>query len=99
MRGSERMCSRPGRYGRHMCTLIRMLLVVLPLAVLAPACDEEGARHGSKSDASLQRAMLSEGYSLLYADTTQIRRIGLVLHLKAGSQEFDDALTEVGRFG
>jgi len=76
-----------------------MLVILLPLAVLAPACDEEGARHGQGSDASQQRAMLSEGYSLLYADATKIDRIGLVLYVKVESQEFDDVVTEVSRFG
>ena len=69
------------------------------LAVLAPACDRDGGRHGQGSDASQQRAMLSEGYSLLYADATKIDRVGLVLYVKKESQEFDDVVTEVSRFG
>jgi hypothetical protein len=69
------------------------------LAVLAPACDQDGARHGQGSDVSEQRAMLSEGYSLLYADASKIDRVGLVLYVKKESQEFDDVVTEVSKFG
>jgi hypothetical protein len=69
------------------------------LAVLTPACDRHGARHGQGSDVSRQRAMLSEGYSLLYADAVKIDRIGLVLYVKVESQEFNDVVTEISRFG
>jgi len=69
------------------------------MAVLAPACDKDGARHGQGSDLSEQRTMLSEGYSLLYADATKMDRVGLVLYVKKESQEFDDVVTEISKFG
>ena len=77
----------------------RVLLVLSTLAVLAPACDRGGARRDAGSDVSRQRAMLSEGYSLLYADASKIDRLGLVLYAKFESQEFDDVITEISRFG
>jgi len=73
--------------------------MVSTLAVLTPACDKDGARHGKGSDVSQQRAMLSEGYSLLYADATKIDRVNLALYVKKESQEFDDVVTEVAKFG
>src|SRR5689334_9124330 len=82
-----------------MHALTRTLAILLPLAVLTPACDEAGAGHGQGSDTDPQRAMLSEGYSLLYADAKKIDRFGLVLYVKRESQEFDDVVTEVSRFG
>ena len=78
---------------------IRLLLMLSALAVLAPACDQDDARLGQGSDLSQQRVMLSEGYSLLYADATKIDRMGLVLYVKKESQEFDDVVTEVSRYG
>jgi hypothetical protein len=66
---------------------------------LAPACDKSGARHDTGAGVSQQRAMLSEGYSLLYIDATKIDRLGLVLYAKVESQEFDDVITEISRFG
>lgn len=88
----------------HYCPVVmrastRVLLLLSTLAVLAAACDRDGARHGNGSDVSRQRAMLSEGYSLLYADASKIDRVGLVLFVKRESQEFDDVVTEVSRFG
>jgi len=77
----------------------RILLMLLPLAVLAPACDKDGAQYNPESGMSRQRAMLSEGYSLLYADATRIDRADLILYVKAESQEFNDVITEISRFG
>src|SRR5690349_1691306 len=75
------------------------VLILSTLAVLTPACDGDGAHGGKGTDVSQQRAMLSQGYSLLYADASKIDRVGLVLYVKRESQEFDDVVTEVSRFG
>jgi hypothetical protein len=73
--------------------------MVSALAVLAPACDRDGARRDRQVGVSQQRVMLSEGYSLLYADASKIGRVRLVLYVKVESQEFNDVVTEVSRFG
>lgn len=75
----------------------RDLLILLPLAVWLAACDADGARSGPGPDA--QRSMLSEGYSLLYADAAKIDRVELVLYVKSESEEFHDLVTEISRFG
>lgn len=99
MRGSERMAAPAGDYcSVVMCASIRVLLMLSTLAVLAPACDN-GPRDERPSDVSRQRARLSEGYSLLYADATKIDGVGLVLHVNVESREFDDVVTAVSRFG
>jgi hypothetical protein len=48
---------------------------------------------------SAQRAMLSEGYSMLYTDASHIGMIDLVLYVKVESQEFNDVITEISTYG
>jgi hypothetical protein len=79
---------------------IRILhLLLLPLAAGLWACDQVGADRDAQAALSEQRAMLSEGYSLLYADATKIENFNLVLFFKIESQEFNDLLTVISRFG
>lgn len=69
----------------------------LMLLLAAAACSSgDAAREPS---AGAQRAMLSEGYSLLYADASSLDRVHLILWVKFESQEFDDVITEISRYG
>lgn len=70
---------------------------LLPLMVLAvAACSRGDAARGPALDA--QRVVLSEGYSMLYADASSLDLIHLILYVKLESQEFEDVITEISGF-
>ena len=58
----------------------------------------DGARN-PVAGLSPQRAMLSEGYSMLYADATTIDRVELALYVRTESQAFNDVITAVSAYG
>ena len=48
---------------------------------------------------SEQRLMLSEGYSLLYTDASNLDLVGLILYVKVESDEVDEIVTAIAKFG
>lgn len=83
--------------------VVSVVLALLALAVVA-ALELTGCSGGDASPEpgaglNAQRTMLSEGYSLLYADATKIDRVELVLYVKVESQEFNDVITAVSAYG
>lgn len=67
------------------------------LALVAAACSRGDAARGPALDA--QRVLLSEGYSMLYADASHLDLVHLVLYVKVESREFEEVITEISRFG
>lgn len=74
-----------------------MIALVMVAALILVGCSRDAREPGKRL--SQQRTMLSEGYSLLYADATKIDRVELVLYLKAESQEFNNLITAVSAYG
>lgn len=72
----------------------RTLLPLMALAVAA--CSRGDAARGPALDA--RRVVLSEGYSMLYADASSLDLIHLILYVKIESREFEDVITEIGVF-
>lgn len=92
---------------------LRRYTFALLLACLAPGCadlrtnSDCACATGAKAEAdrklapelSAQRLMLSEGYSLLYADAANLDLIGLILYAKVESDEVDAIVTSLAKFG
>lgn len=74
-----------------------MIALAMVAALILVGCSGD-AREPAKR-LSQQRTMLSEGYSLLYADAAKIDKIELVLYVKIESQEFNDVITAIGDYG
>ena len=82
-----------------MNTTTRFFLAVLPLALFAAGCDKDPPAPEKGSGLSEQRLMLSEGYSMLYADAAKIDLIDLLLYVKTETAEFDVVISKVSRYG
>lgn len=89
---------------------LRHLALMLLLACLSTGCANlEGVSKGKGGEAevdranahglSKQRLMLSEGYSMLYKDASNIDRSELILHVKAESEAMEKVVTAVTEFG
>jgi len=66
------------------------------------ACATEAKAEADRKlapELSAQRLMLSEGYSLLYADAANLDLIGLILYAKVESDEVDAIVTSLAQFG
>lgn len=74
----------------------RRTLLPLILVLAAAACSSGDAARGPALDA--QRVVLSEGYSMLYADASRLDLIHLVLYFKLESREFEEVITEISGF-
>lgn len=79
--------------------LLALLALVVVAALVLAGCSGGDAARKPAAGLSAQRMMLSEGYSLLYADATKIDRVSLALYVKAESQEFNDVITTVSTYG
>ena len=90
-------------------SLPRMVPTFL-LAALAAGCahQEEApekpavkaeADHAKAPDLSKQRLMLSEGYSMLYQDASNLDLSELILYVKVESEAMDKMVTAVAEFG
>lgn len=77
---------------------LRALVLSLSLAV-APACGPEARERADVAGLSPQRAMLSEGYSMLYADARKMDYIDLALYVKNDSKEFDAVIHDISAYG
>lgn len=66
---------------------------------VAAGCGRSDADQAPASGLSAQRQMLSEGYSLLYADAGKIDLIEWVLYVKIESDEFDQVITRISDYG
>lgn len=78
----------------------RWFLAALPaLAALAAGCDPADADHDKALVQPAQRVMLSEGYSLLYADAAKIDMVKVALYVKSESEEFNAVVTEISLYG
>jgi hypothetical protein len=55
--------------------------------------------HASAPELSKQRLMLSEGYSMLYADAGSLDMTKLILYVKVESEAVDKVVTAVAEFG
>lgn len=73
-------------------------LIIVAALVLA-GCSRSDAGRDPAARLGAQRAMLSEGYSLLYADATKIDRVELVLYVKTETQDFNDVVTAISTYG
>ena len=92
--------------------LLRRSVFTLTLAYLAAGCANLGTNSecpcvtGAKADAdrekapdlSGQRLMLSEGYSMLYTDASNLDLAGLILYVKTESDKVDEIVTAVAKF-
>lgn len=92
---------------------LRRFVFTLMLACLAAGCADLRINPkcpcmtGAKDEAdrekapelSEQRLMLSEGYSLLYRDAANLDLVGLILYVKVESDEVDEIVTSVAKFG
>ena len=61
-------------------------------------CATEGSREQAP-DLSAERRMLSEGYSLLYRDASNLDRTELILYAKVESTKVDELVTAVAALG
>lgn len=75
---------------------MRAPIAVLLALVAVAGCDPRAQK---PADAGEQRTMLSEGYSMLYADASQLGRVNLLLYVKFESQALNEVLTAISRFG
>jgi hypothetical protein len=80
---------------------LRIALALVALLMVAAMILTGCARSGRDppADPGAQRTMLSEGYSMLYADATKIDRLELVLYLKFESREFNEVITAISEQG
>lgn len=92
---------------------LRRLVFTLMLACLAAGCADLGinskcpcateakaeADREKAPELSAQRLMLSEGYSMLYKDASNLDLIGLILYVKVESDEVDEIVTSLAKFG
>jgi hypothetical protein len=74
-----------------------VVALIMVAALILVGCSRSGRDPVTRLSA--QREMLSEGYSLLYADATKIDRVELVLYVKAESQEFNTVITAISAYG
>jgi hypothetical protein len=99
--------------GKTMLIPLRSAVFTLTLSCLAAGCASLGANsEGPRATApesepaaekplnlSQQRLLLSEGYSILYDDASNLDLVGLILYAKAESDAVDDLVTSLGDFG
>jgi hypothetical protein len=73
----------------------------LELDSKCPCVTEAKAEAGREKapDLSRQRLILSEGYSLLYADAAHLDLSELILYVKIESDEFHEIVTAIAEFG
>ena len=76
----------------------RFFLLLLPLAVLATACDQGEAEPVKDSGLSEQRQMLSQGYSMLYKDATGVQYAKLILLIKAETEAVHEVVTAISDY-
>lgn len=88
---------------------LRCSVVILITACLTAGCADlgsaskcpctTGAKSGGKAPAlSKQRLMLSEGYSMLYADASHLDLAEMILYVKVESEAVDTIVTAVAEF-
>ena len=96
-----------------MLILLRRAVFTLLLAGLAAGCASLGTNSEAPRatapepepaaekplNLSQQRLLLSEGYSILYEDASNLDLVGLILYFKAESDEVDELVTALGEFG
>lgn len=75
----------------------RFLATLLPMAALVAACGDHAAPE-AKAGLSQQRTMLSEGYSLLYADASHVDLVELALYVKFDTKEFNDLIRQISDY-
>lgn len=75
------------------------LALILALVVATTTCAQEKSGRDPATGLSHQRLILSQGYSQLHTDAGHIDLAVLVLYIKFESQEFNDVITEISRFG
>ncbi len=93
---------------------LRRAVFTLMLACLATGCAALGTSPkcppcvtGAKAEAegekapdlSKQRRVLSEGYSMLYSDASNLDLVGLILYVKTESDDVDEIVTSIAKFG
>jgi len=89
---------------------LRYVASTLLLAVFAAGCTnleavskEPGVKaeadHAKGPELNKQRLMLSEGYSMLYKDASNLDLTQLILYMKVESEAMDKVVTAVGEFG
>lgn len=65
----------------------------------ASGCSRGNVDPDQASGLNPQRLVLSEGYSLLYADATNIHRLEWILYVKVESDPFDQLITSISDYG
>jgi len=89
---------------------LRCTVFTLLLGILAAGCASTGTKSnqpGAKAEAdhakapelSKERLMLSEGYSLLYKDASNLDLAKLILYVKGESEPVKKIVTDVSEFG
>ena len=89
----------PERRPLIVSVVFTLVALVMVAALVLTGCSGGDAARAPVAGLSAQRAMLSEGYSLLYADAAKLDSVGLALDVKAESQEFNDLITAVSVYG
>lgn len=79
--------------------VLTLVALVMVATLVLTGCSEGDAARTPAVRLSAQRAILSEGYSLLYADAAKLDSVGMVLYVKAESQDFNDLITAVSAYG
>lgn len=81
------------------CLAALVMALFMAAAQVLAGCSGSDVAQAPVSGLSPQRAMLSEGYSLLYQDAAKLDAVELALYVKAESQGFNDFITAVGAYG
>lgn len=88
---------------RHTAFIFLLAGLVSGCANLGAASKEPGANagadHTKAPELGKQRLMLSEGYSMLYKDASQLDLAELVLYVKVESEAVDKVVTDVAEVG
>jgi hypothetical protein len=88
---------------RHTASIFLLAGLVAGCANLGAGSKEPGVKadadHAKAPQLSKQRLMLSEGYSMLYRDASQLDRAELLLYVKVESEAVDKIVTAVAEVG
>jgi hypothetical protein len=88
---------------RHTAFILLLAGLVAGCANLGAGPREPGAKagaeHAKAPQLSKERLMLSEGYSMLYTDASQLDQAELMLYVKVESEAVDEIVTAVAEVG
>lgn len=89
----------PERRPLIVSVVFTLVALVMVAALVLTGCSGSDVARAPVAGQSAQRAMLSEGYSLLHSDAAKLDSLELALYVKAESQEFNEFITAVSIYG